>query len=280
MTTIVNTEMAAMWDGDEGDDWTENADRYDATDRYLAPVWDAEVTIAPTERVVDIGCGTGRPTRDAARKASAGSVLGVDLSTRMLEEARRRSRLEGVTNVEYLRADAQAHPFDPGAHDLAISLFGGMFFNDTTAAFANIGRGLRPGGRLAMLSWQPFEKNEWLTLIWDTLAAGREIPSPPSGVPGPFGLADPDDVTKSLEDAGFVDVVMMPVLVPMWLGTDADDAWDFLSDFGPVRGLSEGLDDTTRADVLARLRRAVAEHETDDGVAIGSASWLTTARWP
>ena len=65
--------------------------------------------------MLDIGCGTGQTTRDAARAASAGSALGVDLSSRMLDYARRRAAEEGVTNVSFEQADAQIHPFDAGA---------------------------------------------------------------------------------------------------------------------------------------------------------------------
>lgn len=277
-TTIANTEMAAAWDGVEGDEWTEHADRYDATGRWIEARFEADVEIAPSEVVLDIGCGTGKATRDAARRAHAGTVLGVDLSSRMLEEARRRSAVEDLTNVEFVQADAQVHPFEPGRYDLAISVFGAMFFNDPTAAFSNIATALRSGGRLASLSWQPFERNEWLTVLLDTLAAGRQLPTPPSGMPGPFGLAEREAVTTILRDAGFVDVELTALDEPMWLGHDPADAWQFVSGLGIVRGLSGSLDADLRAAVLARLRRTLDDHVTDDGVVMGSAAWLATAR--
>ena len=94
--------------------------------------------------MLDVGCGTGQTTRDAARAASAGSALGVDLSSRMLDYARHRAAEEGVTNVTFAQADAQIHPFEPGAYDVAISRTAAMFFGDHVAAFRNIGRALRP----------------------------------------------------------------------------------------------------------------------------------------
>lgn len=275
-TTIANTEMAAVWDGEEGDEWVEHADRFDATGRWIDARFAAEVAIDPTEDVLDIGCGTGKSSRDAARRAR--SVLGVDLSSRMLEEAARRSRAEGLANVRFVQADAQVHPFEPDAHDLAISSFGTMFFADPTAAFANIGRALRPHGRLALLSWRPFADNEWLQVFFDALAAGRDLPRPSTGVPGPFGLADPDQVTAILRDAGFADISLSPIDEPTWFGRDAEDAWDFVAGMGIVRGLSSGLEPGARAEALDRLRRAVAAHETSDGVLLGSAAWLITAR--
>lgn len=280
MTAIANTEMAAIWDGQEGDEWTENADRYDATDRYLVARFELEVPIAPTDHVLDIGCGTGKSSRDAARRARNGSVLGVDLSSRMLDEARQRAEREGLTNVQFLQADAQVHPFEPASRDLVISIFGAMFFNDPDAALANVAHSLRPGGRLAMLSWREFEHNEWLTTIFHTLAAGRELPVPTSGTPGPFGLADRDTVVKLLAEARMTDVELLQVDEPMWLGRDIDEAWAFLSTMGIVRGLTEGLDDDVRRRALDRLRDRVAAHTTADGVLMGSASWLITARRP
>src|SRR4029078_5316198 len=104
MTNIANVEMAAAWDGQEGDDWTENAERYEATGRYFAAEFFAKMSIADADHVLDVGCGTGLSTRDAARAARDGTVLGVDLSSRMLEYARQRTREEGLTNVEYLQA--------------------------------------------------------------------------------------------------------------------------------------------------------------------------------
>lgn len=204
MVAIANVEMAEMWDG-EADEWIANADRYDATDRWINERFEAETVIGSRDRVLDVGCGTGKSSRDAARRARDGSVLGVDLSSRMLDDARRRSAEEGLTNVEFLHADAQVHPFEPGSIDVAISVFGAMFFDDPVAALANIRRSLRPGGRIAFLAWQRFEHNEWLTTLFDSLAAGRDLPAPPPGTPGPFGLADAEDVTTMLGEAGYVD---------------------------------------------------------------------------
>ena len=73
---IANTEQAAAWDGHEGEHWTEHADRYDrASRRHWQRFLDAGL-ISASDDVLDIGCGTGKATRDAARLAAQGSVLG------------------------------------------------------------------------------------------------------------------------------------------------------------------------------------------------------------
>ena len=152
--------------------------------------------------MLDVGCGTGKPTLDLARLASPGHVLGVDLSRRMLGRARDRAEAEGLTNVEFLQADAQVHPFDEGAFDVAVSVFGAMFFNDPVAALSNVGRALRPGGRLAVLAWQALARNQWLVALRAALAVGRTLGAPPNGAPGPFALAEPDHVRWVLGAAG------------------------------------------------------------------------------
>jgi SAM-dependent methyltransferase len=275
--TIANVEMAKAWDGEEGDDWTDHADRYDAA---ATAIWqrflDADL-IRPPDRVLDIGCGTGHSTRDVARLAAEGSVLGVDLSSRMLALARQRSAEAGITNTEFIQADAQVHPFEPESFDMVISVFGAMFFADRDAAFANIGSAVRPGGRIALQAWRGLDENAWLVGFREALAAGRELGTPPMGGPGPFGLADVEGVERMLNAVGFGDVVFTAVDAPMYLGADAEDAWEFVSTMGVFRGLTHGLDDATRDEAVAKLRKLLADNATPDGVQLPSGSWLITA---
>lgn len=274
---IANVEMAAAWDGAEGDHWAENADRYEATaSRYWQSLLRA-VPIGRDEAILDIGCGTGRSTRDVARVASSGSVLGVDLSARMLERARATASADGLGNVRFEQGDAQVHPFPDAAFDLAISAFGAMFFADPVAAFANIARSLRLRGRLALLAWRELQRNEWVAAIRDALSLGRALPTPPVGAPGPFGLADRQHTERILTDAGFVDVGFDEVNEPIRFGDDADDAFSFVATFGITRGLTQDLDDASRAAALDALHATLVEHESDDGVLFGGSAWLITA---
>ncbi|MGH8975525.1 MAG: class I SAM-dependent methyltransferase [Acidimicrobiia bacterium] len=280
MENVANIDMAKAWDGDEGVHWAEHADRYDASvaphDRHLQ----AAAAVGGADQVLDVGCGCGASTRLAARAATDGGALGVDLSSRMLDRARRRAADEGLTNVRFEQADAQVHPFPDAAFDVVISRFGAMFFADPVAAFANIGRAMRHGGRLALLSWRSLADNEWLSEIRGALAAGRDLPEPPLGAPGPFGLAGAADVHRILDAAGFTDVVLGVVEEPVNLGADAGDAFGFLRDLGITRGLLDGLDEAATAGALDELRVVLAAHDTGHGVLLGSSAWLITARRP
>lgn len=276
--TIANVEMAEAWDGDEGDHWARNADMYE---RSSARHWKRFLEgnfVSTDDRVLDIGCGTGRSTRDAARLASSGSALGVDLSARMLERARAQCANDGIVNLRFEQADAQVHPFERGTFDVTISSFGVMFFGDPIAAFANIGSALRPGAQLALLAWQELGCNEWITALRGALAVGRTLPEPPPGAPSPFALAEPDRVRAVLGDAGFDSIELDGIDEPLDLGPNVDDAYGFLSTMGFVRGLTQDLDSDLRALALDRLRDVLDTHITDEGVLVGSSAWLITAR--
>jgi SAM-dependent methyltransferase len=274
-----NEDMAAAWDGGgEGEHWAANADRYDESVRaYHARLFDA-AAIDSGDAVLDLGCGTGQTTRDAARAAASGRALGVDLSGPMLAVARDRGRAEGLTNVEFLQADAQVHAFEPGAFDVVISRFGAMFFDDPTAAFTNLARAQRRGGRLALLAWQELAANVWLSTIRGALAMGRELPTPPANAPGPFGLADASYTAKVLGAAGYTDVDLTPVTEQLRLGGDSADAYAFVSTIGPVKGMLEGLGPDEQREALDTLRATLEAHHSGDGVALGSAAWLITGR--
>jgi ubiquinone/menaquinone biosynthesis C-methylase UbiE len=91
---------------------------------------------------------------DAGRRHPGGRVTGVDFSGPLVELARRRAQDARIGNAEFVIADAQTHQFDAGTFDLVISQFGLMFFDDPVAAFTNIRRALRAGGRAVFVSWQ------------------------------------------------------------------------------------------------------------------------------
>jgi SAM-dependent methyltransferase len=277
MSADVNVEQARAWNGDEGDSWARNEEHLNAaTRRHTARLFET-VVVADEDAVVDIGCGCGETTREAARRAVSGSAYGVDLSERMIERARERSREAGITNVTFERADAQVHPFPSGHFSLAISRFGAMFFEDPIVAFSNIRRALRAGGRLGLLAWQELDRNDWLLAIRTALAAGRDLPVAPVGTPGPFGLADAGAVRHILTEAGFVGIGLADVDEPTQLGVDADDGFEFVSTLGVTNGMLQGLDEHTRERALGELRATLAANETDEGVLLGSRAWLITA---
>jgi SAM-dependent methyltransferase len=174
-------------------------------------------------------------------------------------------------------ADAQVHVFEPESFDVVISNAGAMFFDDQVAAFANLHGALRPGGRIVLFVWQGLGENEWLIELRRALAVGRDLPRPPVGVPGPFGLADPEHVRDLLTRTGYSDIAIEDSRPPMRAGLDVESAFDFMSQESPARGMLADLNDAQRAAALDNLRAVVAEHATPEGIFFGTAGWLVTA---
>jgi len=274
---IVNVEQAAAWDGPSGEAWVQREEVQNAALRGHS---DRLLEVAHVDRadhVLDIGCGTGETTRACAHRAVDGHVVGADLSTVMLDRARERASAEGLTNIEFVRADAQVHPFPAARADVVVSRFGVMFFADPVAAFANLHRAMAGGGRLVAVVWQEFERNDWIRVPWDALALGRPLSTPASGGVGPFGLADPEQVRAVLGAAGFARVELEDLAVPYRYGYDLERAVALARDIGVLRPLLAGLDADDEARALGALRDAIAEHETDDGVVLDSRAWIVSA---
>jgi len=273
-----NAAQAEAWDGKEGAFWTAEAQRFDDGIARSHGPFLAAADIRKGDNVLDIGCGTGQSTCDAARLSVHGPVLGVDLSSPMLALARETATAEGLDNAKFQHADAQIYPFADAAFDVAISRMGSMFFGDPVAAFTNIHRALRPGGRLTMLTWQGLADNEWLTEFRSAMAVGRHLPTPPPDVPGPFSLSDPDRVRTILDAAGFTGASFDGLREPMGFGQDPDDVFDFVSGF--FGWMRDGLDEADRDRADEALRATIREHAGDHGVAFQSATWIIRAHRP
>jgi SAM-dependent methyltransferase len=248
---------------------------YDAELRLHNEHFRAAARVGSGDHVLDVGCGTGQSTREAARAAVAGSAVGVDLSAPMLERARQLSDEEGPANVAFQQADAQVHRFPPARFDVCISRFGTMFFPDPVAAFANIGRALRPAARLVLLVWQQRDRNEWATAIGRTLPAA---PAAPRG-PDPFSLADPTLTEGILATAGFEDVAFTDVHEPVFYGPDGATAFDAVLRLWGFKDRLAELDAVAAEQARTRLRATLDAHDTDGGgVFFDSRAWIVTAR--
>jgi SAM-dependent methyltransferase len=247
---------------------------------FVEPLLDA-AAVAADDRVLDVGCGNGATSRAAARRATNGHVVGLDISAPMLERARTRAAEEGIGNVEFVHADAQDHPLhDTEPFDVVISRFGVMFFADPVAAFANVRSAIRPGGRVAFVCWQGLFANEWVAVPAAAIIPIVGPPEvPPPDAPGPFSFADPDRVSGILADAGFASVQMDDVHVPLRLGggLPLDDAVAFLAEGGMGKRFLGDADAPTRERALAAVRDALAPYASADGVRLDSAVWLVRA---
>jgi SAM-dependent methyltransferase len=282
MSTVVNTHQAEAWNGYEGQHWADHQDRWDAVNAGFTEPLLRAAGIGEHDQVLDVGCGNGLTTRLAARRAPRGHAVGVDLSAPMLARAQATADREHLTNIAFEQGDAQVHPFPDNGFDVAISRFGIMFFADPIAAFTNIGRALRPGGRLAFVCMRDIHRNEWVHVLAGMrqhLPRLFEPPAAPDG-PGMFSLADPTRVDHVLTQAGFTDLTTTPIDAAMRFGRDAEDATELLFTSGPVHFALTGTDPATANRARDAITAALRSHVDSGGVHLRGAAWLVTASRP
>lgn len=251
---------------------------YDAELRKHHEVLRQAYGIRHGDHVLDIGCGTGQTTRDAARLATPGRAMGVDLSARMIDRARQLTAAAGLDNVTFEQADAGTHHFPETHFDVAISRFGTMFFTDPVAAFSNIARGMRPSGRLVMMVWQDQNRNEWSVSLRRAIAGGADILNAAPGAPDPFSLADPVATERALKEAGFSEATFTDVHQPVYYGQDVAAGLEWVSRFSCVAELVQRLETASRDRALEAVRQTLAAHASRDGVWFDSRAWIVAAR--
>jgi SAM-dependent methyltransferase len=281
----MNDEQVRYWNEVAGPRWVRFQERLDRELAQLGRLAVERAGVAAGEAVLDVGCGCGGTALELAQRVGAGGrVLGVDLSRPMLERARERARAAGAANVAFFEADAQDARFEPAGFDVVFSRFGVMFFADPPAAFANLRRALRPGGRLSFVCWQRLPDNPWMLVPLGALAKHLPLPPPPPpGAPGPFAFADAERVRGILAAAGFAEIACDDVRQPLALGGgDLDDAVDFALELGPASAAlrEAGAGPELRARVAESVREALAPYAAGGGLSLPSAAWRFGARNP
>jgi SAM-dependent methyltransferase len=251
-----------------------NAEQIEFWNETLGPRWAA---VAPQLDAQVASFGVWGMER--AKVAGGESVLDVG----MLALARERASAAKIANVRFVNADAQVHTFEASRFDLVYSRFGVMFFANPSAAFANLRRALKPGGRLSLVCWQALDRNPWMREPLASLAGLIELPAPSApGAPGPFAFADAERVRAILEAAGFARVAFESAEHPISIGGEGtlDEAVAFLLEVGPVAAVLRDKGDAERRAATALLRDVLERHSTPNGVVMDAAAWIVTAEDP
>jgi SAM-dependent methyltransferase len=275
-------EPSEQWDLEHLQElWLREADRWDRTGARFGEAMLDVAQLTPGERVLDVGCGHGTTTIEAARRvAPEGAAVGLDITTPLLARARQRAVEAGVDNAGFLEGDAQVHPFDGGAFDAVISRFGTMFFEDPEAAFANLGRAVRPGGRLAIVCWQGPLESEWIAVASGVAVEhfGRPPDLGPPGAPGPFAFADPERLERIIAAGGFGHITIDAITRTMHMGDDLDDVVALITSLDQTKALFEGQSAEKVAAVVDALRQGFSPYDGPAGVVMNGTAWLAAAQ--
>ena len=235
------------------------------------------------DRVLDVGCGFGDATIKLAELVGPmGRVVGVDCCDAFLDHARAEVRARDLSNVCFVRADAEI-ALPTGQYDFVFSRFGTMFFANPVAGLRNMRKALRPGGRMIHIVWRERADNPWLSMAKDIVL--RFLPPPGADAqtcgPGPFSMSNETGVRAMMTAAGYDEIEFRRVDAPVVIGKDVNDAIAFQLAIGPAGEVFREAGPRAaekREQIEAALAEAINRQKTaSEGIVMDSSSWIISA---
>ena len=274
----MRARLQGMWAA-VASSWGEHAEYVDARGALVTEEMLDLAAPGPGDRVLELACGAGGVGLAAAERVGpAGEVVISDVATEMTSIAAARAAERGLTNVTTRRLDVERIDEPDGSYDAVLCREGLMFALDPAGAAEEIRRVLRAGGRVALAVWGPRERNPWLGLVLDAVSAQVGAPVPPPGIPGPFSLADSDELTRLLEDAGLADVAVGEFAVPL-RAESFDDWWARTTALaGPLAKILASLPEDAAQGVRNRAREATRAYEGPNGLEFPGVTLLAVGR--
>jgi ubiquinone/menaquinone biosynthesis C-methylase UbiE len=226
---------------------------YERVSDLLAGIQDelvSRLAPEPGERWLDVATGTGAVALRAARAGA--EVTGLDISERLLEQARAKAGREGL-EIAFELGDAQRLRHDDGSFDVASSSFGVIFAPDAARAARELGRVVRPGGRVGLATWCP---NEAVARI--SAQFRRKLPAADMELWG-----EREHVRELLGDAFELHI---SVGTFRYEARSPEELWELAaSATPPTKAFLATLDDRSRSEYRAAMLEHWARFRTDDG---------------
>lgn len=238
------------------------------------------VRLAPGQRILDVGCGTGEPTIAIAQHiAPRGEVTGLDISPQMLAVARLRARQHGATNARFRTADLGRTRLPGTRYHGVVSRFGIMFVPDIPRALEMLRAALRPGGRAAFAVWGPMSRNPVSRVSLDAARPFMKEPPPsPESGPHPLRLGRRGALAGMMRQAGFKDVASTGVRAPYVYGSEEEFVAMQLGYPNPLRDLYLTLSPRDRVRMRARFARGIRRYRSGPVLRVPGFAWVVTGR--
>ena len=214
------------------------------------PFYDLLAMVRPVAnmRVVDLGCGTGKLTRELHARVQARETLGIDRSARMLDSARAAELPAGLT---FRQADIESFPDGDSGYDLIFSNAAFHWVEDHDALFARLAAALAPNGQLAVQ--MPAMHDETEHLIAEEIIAAEPFRSASGGWRKPQPVLSPGVYARLMFRLGFGDPVVRLIVYPHVLsGPENVVEWvkgTLLAEYSrhlPAEGFARFLDEYRR----------------------------------
>jgi SAM-dependent methyltransferase len=278
-----NSEQIAEWNGALGQRWVAMQREID---HIVVPFGDAALKVAapqPGERVIDIGCGCGDTSLEIARiVGKTGAVLGIDVSTPMLEVALSRAALADCGHLVFREGDASEAEL-PANTDVLFSRFGLMFFSQPTQALSHLRGSLRAGGRCVFVCWRAPRDNAWAMVPLSAARAAMGVTPAPAdpNAPGPFAFADEQRLGAILSGAGYGDVAVQRFDATLALGATPRSAAETSVQIGPVSRFVREVGVEHLSIIVEAVERALVPFAAANGqVSLNGSTWIVSSTNP
>jgi SAM-dependent methyltransferase len=217
-------------------------------------------------RVLDIAAGDGdQSVLAAARVGPTGFVLATDIAPNLVAFATQTAREKGLNQLEAQVMDAENLSVDDETFDAVICRLGLFFLPDLPRALSEVGRALKPGGRLAAIVFSTPEKNPFLSVPISIIRRHARLGPPQPGQPGPFSLGAPGTLILALERAGFSEIETWKVSAPLRMASARECVCFERDSFGALHQMLGALTETARAEVWQEVERELGKYEGHSG---------------
>ncbi len=220
---------------------------------------------------IDVAAGTGGAALAAAARGAR--VTAIDASTAMI--ARIAARASGI---EARVADAAALPYPDGAFGAALSSFGIVLLPNPARGMAELHRVLRPGARVAIVTWTEPHRYELASRLRDAVIAVRGAPPAMAELPAQLRFTDPARLAALLTDAGFASIAVERAEASLQAASAASLAGSL--DFAP--GMTAMLDSLgpDRPAILQSFADTLTADQGTGAVTLGAVAHIAIGQRP
>jgi SAM-dependent methyltransferase len=264
---------AAKYKQTQHDQWNEDAagwHRWGATLQvWFGGVGDSMLDlgkVAPGQRVLDVGSGTGDVAfAAAARVGPQGYVLATDYSENIIRYAQQIADARGIRNLETKTMDGENPDLPDALFDIVTARFSLFYMPNRQRALSEWRRLLKPGGRVVVAVFSTPDRNAWGAGPITVIRRRAQLPPPQPGLPGPFSLGAPGALEDALGQAGFRDIETCVVSAPLRMQSAAEYSRFARESFGAFNQMMSNLSHAERESVWDEVTQVMSQYEGPHG---------------